>query len=98
MNLVAKEYVRRPGRQRSRRARASRFAGAAREMEGALVVNPFDVEAMAEALHRALAMPLEERQKRWQEMMDILRRNNVGKWREDFLRALRDETQAKAAA
>ena len=43
-------------------------------------------------------MPLEERQKRWQEMMDILRRNNVGKWREDFLRALREDAQAKAAA
>jgi hypothetical protein len=31
-------------------------------------------------------------------MMEVLRRNNVGKWREDFLRALREETQAKAAA
>jgi trehalose 6-phosphate synthase len=76
----------------------SRFAGAAREMGGALIVNPFDVEAMAEALHRALAMPLDERQKRWQEMMETLRRNNIGKWREDFLRALRGDLSARAAA
>jgi len=43
-------------------------------------------------------MPLEERQQRWREIMEILRPNNIGKWREDFLRALRDDTQAKAAA
>jgi trehalose 6-phosphate synthase len=98
MNLVAKEYVAAQDGNDPGVLVLSRFAGAAREMEGALIVNPFDVEAMAEALHRALAMPLEERQKRWQEMMEILRRNNIGKWREDFLRALRDETQAKAAA
>ncbi len=98
MNLVAKEYVAAQDGNDPGVLVLSRFAGAARELEGALIVNPFDVEAMAEALHRALAMPLEERQKRWREMMDVLRRNNVGKWREDFLRALREETQAKAAA
>jgi hypothetical protein len=43
-------------------------------------------------------MPLEERQKRWQEMMDILRRNNVGKWREGFPCARCAKMQAKAAA
>ncbi|HZF36184.1 MAG TPA: trehalose-6-phosphate synthase, partial [Candidatus Angelobacter sp.] len=98
MNLVAKEYVAAQDGNDPGVLVLSRFAGAAREMEGALIVNPFDVEAMAEALHRALAMPLEERQKRWQEMMETLRRNNVGKWREDFLRALREETQTQAAA
>ncbi|HUL06464.1 MAG TPA: alpha,alpha-trehalose-phosphate synthase (UDP-forming) [Candidatus Acidoferrum sp.] len=98
MNLVAKEYVAAQDGNDPGVLVLSRFAGAAREMDGALIVNPFDVEAMAEALHRALAMPLDERQKRWREMMEILRRNNIGKWREDFLRALRDDTQAKAAA
>ncbi len=98
MNLVAKEYVAAQDGNDPGVLVLSRFAGAARELDGALIVNPFDVEAMAEALHRALAMPLEERRKRWRGMMEVLRHNTVSKWREDFLRALREDVPAKAAA
>src|SRR5215471_16125859 len=69
MNLVAKEFVASQDPDDPGVLVLSRFAGAARELDGALIVNPFDVEAMAEALHRALAMPLEERQQRWHDMM-----------------------------
>jgi len=67
----------------------SRFAGAASELETALLVNPIDVDDIAAALHRGLAMSLEERRERWQAMMDVVSRNTVITWREEFLAALR---------
>ena len=67
----------------------SRFAGAARELTAALVVKPFDHDQMTEALHRALTMPLEERQRRWREMMNVLLANSVDHWVARFLTALR---------
>jgi trehalose 6-phosphate synthase len=68
----------------------SRFAGAARELGGALLVNPIDTSEIAGALHRALAMPLQERQERWQAMIAILRDNTIETWRDSFLAALAD--------
>ena len=65
MNLVAKEYVAAQIAGRSGRAVLSRFAGAAHELDAALIVNPYDTEATATAIARALDMPLEERQERW---------------------------------
>jgi trehalose 6-phosphate synthase len=96
--LVAKEYVAAQDGKDPGMLVLSRFAGAARELDAALIVNPFDVEAMAEAMHQGLIMPLEERRARWTQMMEVLRRNSITKWREDFLRALREDVPAKAAA
>jgi trehalose 6-phosphate synthase len=98
MNLVAKEYVAAQDSSDPGMLVLSRFAGAARELDAALIVNPFDAEAMAEAMHQGLIMPLEERRARWTEMMEILLRNSITKWREDFLRALREGVPEKAAA
>ena len=47
----------------------SRFAGAAHELDAALIVNPYDTDATAAAIRRALEMPLDERQARWSAMM-----------------------------
>jgi trehalose 6-phosphate synthase len=61
MNLVAKEYVAAQDPEDPGVLVLSPFAGAAEAMTGAILVNPLDAEAMAEALRDALAMPLDER-------------------------------------
>ena len=68
MNLVAKEYVAAQDPADPGVLILSQFAGAARQLETALLINPHDPDDMAEALDAALRMPLAERQERWQEM------------------------------
>ena len=88
MNLVAKEYVAAQDPEDPGVLVLSRFAGAAEELTDALLVNPYDTVAMAEALQRALEMPLAERRKRWEAMMRKLEANDVHRWRRTFLEAL----------
>lgn len=88
MNLVAKEYVAAQDPADPGVLVLSRFAGAARELNGALIVNPFDTDQVAEALHTGLNMPLDERKARWQGMMEALRANTLSRWRDRFLGAL----------
>ena len=88
MNLVAKEYVAAQNGDDPGVLVLSRFAGAAREMQAALVVNPFDIDGVAEALEKGLTMPREERHERWSEMMEVLRRNDISVWRNNFLHEL----------
>jgi trehalose 6-phosphate synthase len=88
MNLVAKEYVAAQNPQDPGVLVLSRFAGAARELTSALIVNPLDSDQVAQALDRALTMSREERQARWQKMMMVLRANTITTWRERFLSAL----------
>jgi trehalose 6-phosphate synthase len=92
MNLVAKEYVAAQNPADPGVLVLSRFAGAARELKGALLVNPYDTEHIADALHRALVMPLDERRQRFESMMSVLRRNTIAHWRETYLAALQAET------
>ncbi len=79
----------RAGSGRSRRARVSQFVGAAHELTAALIVNPLDIDGIADALATALRMPLNERKARYDEMMPQLRENNVSVWRDNFLRDLK---------
>jgi trehalose 6-phosphate synthase len=85
MNLVAKEFVAAQDKDDPGVLLLSRFAGAAHELKDAVLVNPYDVEGTADSLARALTMPLEERQERWQSMISILRTNDVFKWCDSFL-------------
>jgi trehalose 6-phosphate synthase len=85
MNLVAKEYVAAQREDDPGVLLLSRFAGAAHELKDAVLVNPYDVEGTADSLARALAMPLEERQERWQSMISVLRTNDVFRWCDNFL-------------
>ena len=85
MNLVAKEYVAAQDAENPGVLVLSRFAGAARELNGALLVNPYDVDGTAHALARALTMSLEERRDRWRQMMDVLLTNDVSHWCRSFL-------------
>ena len=71
----------------------SRFAGAAEAMTEALLVNPYDIPATAEALRRALSMPLADRRERPAALMTKIRRNDVHAWRRDFLGALAEVRQ-----
>ena len=89
MNLVAKEYVSAQDPDDPGVLVLSQFAGAARELTAALIVNPLDIDGMADALATALEMPLDERKARYGEMMQQLRANNVSVWRDNFLRDLK---------
>jgi len=73
MNLVAKEYVAAQDPEDPGVLVLSRFAGAARELTSALIVNPYDCVGMAEALDRALSMPLAERKDRYEHLMRAIR-------------------------
>ncbi|MBX9942991.1 MAG: trehalose-6-phosphate synthase [Reyranella sp.] len=64
MNLVAKEFIAAQPDEDPGVLVLSRFAGAAHELTEALIVNPFDPDAIADAMHQALSMPLAERRHR----------------------------------
>ena len=89
MNLVAKEYVAAQNPYDPGVLVLSRFAGASERLDGARIVNPYDNNDMAEALHAALEMPLAERRLRWRKMIDGVERNDISQWRRSFLRALK---------
>jgi trehalose 6-phosphate synthase len=88
MNLVAKEYVASQDPENPGILVLSQFAGAAEQLLGALIVNPYDIQSVAKVLHTALAMPVAERRARWRPMMASLCREDIGHWRDGFLRAL----------
>lgn len=92
MNLVAKEYV-------ATRINndgvliLSEMAGASKELFQALVINPFDINSMSEAIYKAINMPLEEQQQRNISMRKRLSRYTVQRWADDFMSALNTEPQ-----
>jgi trehalose 6-phosphate synthase len=85
MNLVAKEYVAAQNPDDPGVLVLSEFAGAAAELSGALIVNPYDPTGMAQALDRALSMPLVERRARHADNFAILRKNDLPSWRNAFM-------------
>jgi len=98
MNLVAKEFVASQNPDDPGVLVLSRFAGAARELDTALIVNPFDVDQITDALDQALAMPLEERRARYETMMAQLVEHDVHAWRDAFLDALQQRDGVFAAS
>jgi len=79
MNLVAKEYV--ASRDDEKGALIlSQFTGASRELLDALVVNPYDIEQLAEAIRYALEMDLEEQRARMRRMRETLKSHNIYRW------------------
>ena len=67
----------------------SSFAGAARELDGALLVNPYDLDGVADAIAAAVEMPMEERRERWSSMMARLRTHDITAWRRGYIEALK---------
>jgi trehalose 6-phosphate synthase len=89
MNLVAKEYVAAQNPEDPGVLILSRFAGAAEQMGEALLVNPFSREELSDAIHRALTLPLAERRRKWEALMQVVRDTDVSIWRDDFVATLR---------
>ena len=85
MNLVAKEFVAAQDPEDPGVLILSRFAGAASELRDALLVNPYDPEAVGVAISRALEMPIIERQQRQAALYKTLLRNDVAQWGDRFL-------------
>ncbi len=96
MNLVAKEYVAAQNGADPGVLVLSKFAGAANELDTALLVNPHDIDGMARTIATALAMPLTERQMRWEVMMTKLRDSTIQQWFADFIDALQDTQTDKS--
>ena len=90
MNLVAMEYLASQPPDDPGVLVLSRFAGAAQYLPDALIVNPYDVEGVAETIQAALAMPPEERRERWERSMQALRSNSVEAWYERFVTRLQE--------
>ncbi len=87
MNLVAKEFI-------ATRVNLdgvlilSEMAGASKELFEALLVNPFDLNSMADSIYKALTMSLDEQKERNRSMQKRLRRYTVQRWANEFMRAL----------
>jgi trehalose 6-phosphate synthase len=98
MNLVAKEYVAAQDPADPGVLLLSQFAGAAEELEDALIVNPHDTEEMGERMLQALDMPLEERQRRHASLLAKVKQSDVGIWMRSFIEALDVDDGARMGA
>jgi trehalose 6-phosphate synthase len=97
MNLVAKEYVAAQNPSDPGVLVLSKFAGAANELETALLVNPHDIDGMARAISIAVSMPLTERRLRWEAMMKTLRGHTIRQWSSEFVAELEKCRTVRAA-
>lgn len=88
MNLVAMEYLAAQDPADPGVLVLSRFAGAAQYLREALLVNPYDGEETAEAMHLAREMRIQERRRRHAALMRRLKTHDVERWRREFLGAL----------
>lgn len=87
MNLVCKEYV--ASRQNNGGTLVlSRFAGAAKDMKGALVVNPFSLKSISDAMHAALVMDGADERARMSQLKREVSENDVYHWASSFLRGM----------
>jgi trehalose 6-phosphate synthase len=97
MNLVAKEFV--AARDDAQGVLVlSTFAGAARELPDALIVNPYDADDVADALERALAMPAAEQRSRMVRMREVVGHHNAYRWAGRMLKEARRQRLEEARA
>src|SRR5258705_8319043 len=96
MNLVAKEYIAAQNPADPGVLVLSKFAGAANELDTALLVNPHDIDGMARTIATAVSMPLAERRMRWEANMAKLRAGTIQQWFADFVDALQETHIDKA--
>ena len=90
MNLVAMEYIAAQDPADPGVLVLSRFAGAAQYLREALLVNPYDGEETATAMHFARDMRIQERRRRHEALVRRLRERDVGRWRQEFIGALQE--------
>ena len=96
MNLVAKEFVATRINQTGVLI-LSEMAGAAHEMNEALIINPNNFEQISQTLIQAIEMPIEEQQQRNKTLQKRLKRYSVEKWANDFMKALHNTSQDRDA-
>ncbi len=89
MNLVAKEYVAAQNPLDPGVLILSEFAGAAKQLDAAILVNPHDIDELARLLRQALSMSAAERRERWNAMIRRLEESGLDLWFADFVAALR---------
>ncbi|MBN1167093.1 MAG: bifunctional alpha,alpha-trehalose-phosphate synthase (UDP-forming)/trehalose-phosphatase [Methanospirillaceae archaeon] len=87
MNLMAKEYLATKKNEDGFLV-LSEFAGAAKELGEALLVNPNDIQEFSTAIYDALMIPKEEKKERIRIMQDRLKRYDLARWTSDFLHVL----------
>lgn len=87
MNLVSKEFVAARSDEQGVLI-LSQFTGAARDLKGALIVNPYSAEEVAEAIRAALAMPLSEQHRRMTTMRNTVQDYNVYRWSAELIKAV----------
>jgi trehalose 6-phosphate synthase len=97
MNLVAKEYVAAQDPRDPGVLVLSQFAGAAEQLEEAIIVNPHDPASLAAAIRRGIEMPLGERRARHRALWNRIVDQDVGWWRERFLAALSKASETRRA-
>jgi len=93
MNLVAKEYI---ACQQNKYGLLvlSEFAGSANQMSGALLVNPYDPEQVADAMNEALVMPEEDKAYRFTHLFDFISRHTASHWGQSFIKDLHVASRA----
>jgi trehalose 6-phosphate synthase len=95
MNLVAKEFIAAQDPDDPGVLVLSRFAGAAEELDAAIIVNPYDADEIVEALHAALTMPLAERRARHEQLFQKVCQTTAQTYCRDFLAALNPREPAQ---
>ena len=85
MNLVAKEYIAAQNPDNPGVLMLSRYAGAAEQMQAAVIIDPYQPKSIIEGLKAALIMPLGERKSRYQALLQGLQQDNLHAWQQSFL-------------
>ena len=85
MNLVAKEYIAAQNPDNPGVLMLSRYAGAAEQMQAAVIIDPYQPQSIIEGLKAALIMPLGERKSRYQALLQGLQQDNLHAWQQSFL-------------
>lgn len=98
MNLVAKEFIAAQDPEDPGVLILSRLAGAAVELTDALLVNPFDTDGVAEAIHAALTMPRAERRSRHAHLLEALRVHDISAWHRNFIAALQRHRASRTSS
>jgi trehalose 6-phosphate synthase len=98
MNLVAKEFIAAQDPAQPAVLVLSKFAGAAAQLADAILTNPYHADGLAEDLHRALTMPLDERRERHARLQAVVEADTPQQWATAFLARLREATTSGSRA
>ncbi|MFW5789751.1 MAG: alpha,alpha-trehalose-phosphate synthase (UDP-forming) [Bacillota bacterium] len=93
LNLVSKEYI---AVRENGQLILSEFAGAANQLEGAILTNPYDIDATAEAIYKAIGSKEKVRKARYEQMRKIVQEEDINWWRNNFLKIWNEIYETKS--